>query len=262
MATLSRPDGTKIYYKLFGKDTGRPPLVFVHGWCSRHEIWEPQVKHFRKQHQILVLDRRGHGRSTTVGSGHTALGHAADIAAVTQAVGLKGVVAVGHAGGSPGTLEFIRSNRKQVRAGILVDTYLYSKPIPGDASNPFGALVEGEIKKLRGLKKKSAFRSWYTSFFDNKGDRAAIREIVSEAAKTPDDVKIAELEGMLVDTAAMADDIKQPILWLTADTANQSYIRDHLNNVSFAQVYGAGHFPQSEQPAQTNAMIEAFLARL
>ncbi len=262
MPTLSRPDGAKIYYKVVGKNTGKPPLVLVHGWCSRHEIWEAQVRHFKKYHQILLLDRRGHGRSTTSGSGHTASSHAADIAAVTKVAGLKRVIAVGHAGGSPGTLEFIRTNPKLVRAGVLVDTYLYPKPAPGDASNPFGALVEGEIKKLSGKKKKSAFRTWYTSFFDNKGDRTAIREIVSEAAKTPNDVKVAELQGMLVDTAAMADDIKQPILWLTADMANQSYISEHLKNVSFSQVYGAGHFPQSEQPAQTNAMMEAFLQRL
>ena len=262
MATLKRPDGSKIFYKVIGKKSDRPPLVLVHGWCSRHEIWEQQVRHFRKDHQIVVLDRRGHGRSSTSGSGHTATSHAADIKAVTQAAGRKRVVAVGHAGGSPGTLEFIRANRKLVRAGILVDTYLYPKPKPGDASNPFGALVEGEIQKLSGPKKKAAFRTWYTSFFDKKGDRAAIREIVAEAAKTPDDVKIAELRGMLVDTAATADGINQPILWLTADMANQTYISQHLKNVSFAQVYGAGHFPQSEQPAQTNAMIEAFLARL
>ena len=67
---------------------------------------------------------------------------------------------------------------------------------------------------------------------------------------------------MLVDTAAIASMIRQPILWLTADAANETYIRSHLRNVGFAQVYGAGHFPQFEQPAQTNAMIEAFLARL
>lgn len=262
MPILKRPDGAKLYYKLIGKDTEKPSLVLVHGWCSRHEIWEHQVRHFQKQHQVLLLDRRGHGRSTTSGSGHTATNHAADIAAVTRAAGLKRVIAVGHAGGSPGTLEFIRANPRLVRAGILVDTYLYPKPKRGDGSNPFGALVEGEIKKLRGPKKKSAFRTWYNSFFDKKGDRAAIRKIVAEAAKTPDEVKIAELEGMLVDTAGIADGIKQPILWLTADMANQIYIGEHLKNVSFAQVFGAGHFPQSEQPGQTNAMIEAFLARL
>ena len=122
--------------------------------------------------------------------------------------------------------------------------------------------MDSQIQNLAGPKGKAAFNAWYTSFFDSNGDRAAFRSSVADAAKTPDTVKIAELEGMLVDTAAMADEIKQPVLWLTADTANQSYIRAHLSKVDFAQVYGAGHFPQYEQPAQTNAMIEAFLARM
>lgn len=262
MTTLARPDGTKIFYKIVGKDTGKPPLLFVHGWCSRHEIWNDQVRHFRKNHRILLLDRRGHGRSTTSGHDHDAFGHAKDITAVTKASGLKRVVAIGHAGGSPGTLEFIRSNPRLVRAGVMVDTYLYPKPKPNDKNNAFGALVESQIAKLSGPKAKSAFRTWYTSFFEPRGNRSAIRDIVTEAAKVSDAVKIAELNGMLVDTASIASEIQQPILWLTADTANQAYIRDHLRKVDFAQVYGAGHFPQWEQPGQTNAMIESFIARL
>ena len=63
MAILTRPDGSEIFYKVVGKDTGSLPLVMIHGWCSRHEIWEHQVRHFRKNHRILLLDRRGHGRS-------------------------------------------------------------------------------------------------------------------------------------------------------------------------------------------------------
>jgi hypothetical protein len=32
--------------------------------------------------------------------------------------------------------------------------------------------------------------------------------------------------------------------------------------VQFAEVVGSGHFPQLEVPAQTNAMIETFIAQL
>ena len=262
MPTLKRPDGRKIYYKVVGKDTGRLPLVMIHGWCSRHELWDHQVRHFRKAHEILLLDRRGHGRSTTSGDGHDPAGHAADIAAVTKAAGLKRVVAMGHAGGGPGTLEFIRSNPRIVRAGILVDALLYPQPKLGDPKSPFGMLVGPMLEALRGPKAKSVFRDWYTSFFDAKGDRAAIRAVVAEAAKIPQAVKIADLEGIVVDTAKIADDIRQPILWLTAGAADQAFISKHLCNVGFAQVYGASHFPQFEQPEQTNAMIQAFLERL
>jgi len=63
MAILTRPDGTKLFYKVEGKDTGRPPLVLIHGWYSNHEPWLHQVRYFRRRRHFLLLDRRGHGRS-------------------------------------------------------------------------------------------------------------------------------------------------------------------------------------------------------
>jgi pimeloyl-ACP methyl ester carboxylesterase len=89
-----------------------------------------------------------------------------------------------------------------------------------------------------------------------------VRKIVAEAARVPNTVKAAEIEGLLVDVTAIADGIRQPVLWLTAGAQDQAYVARHLKNVGFAQVYGAAHFPQFEQPAQSNAAIEAFLARI
>lgn len=261
MATLLRPDGTKLFYKLEGKDTGLPPLVFIHGWCSNHEHWHHQVWHFRRRHRILLLDRRGHGRSTTSGIGHDPAGHAADILAVTREAGLKGVIAIGHAGGGPGTLEFVRANPRLVRACIAVDALLYPLPRLRDPKSPFGFLVGGMIDALSRAGSKAVFKKTYSGYFNPQGDRAAARQAVTDAAGTPDAVKIAELEGLMVDTAAIADGIRQPVLWLTAAGADQDYLRSHLKNVAFAQVYGANHFPHFEQPAQTNAMIETFIAR-
>jgi pimeloyl-ACP methyl ester carboxylesterase len=262
MPTLNRPDGTQIYYQLVGNRSGKLPLVLIHGWCSSHELWVHQVKYFGKKHRILVLDRRGHGRSSTCGSGHNAATHAADIAAVTTAAGLKSVVAIGHAGGGAGTLQFIRENPKLVKAGVLIDTSLGTLPKFGDPGSPFGIALAQMVEALKGPESKTAFREMYSRYFNPKGDRKANARAVADAARTPDAVKIAELEGLIVDTAAIADHIVQPVLWLTAGKADQSFIRSHLENVGFAQVSGANHFPHFEQPGQANAMIETFLSRI
>lgn len=262
MPVLARPDGTQIFYKLAGKDTGKPPLVLVHGWCSNHTHWIHQTQYFQRRHQVLLLDRRGHGKSSTCGSGHDAMTHAADILAVTKAAGLKGVVAIAHAGGGAGTLEFIRANPKLVKAGVLIDSGFYPQPTLGDPASPFGFRVGKMIEQLRGPKSKSLFKAMYSDYFDKLGDRAANAKAVAEAATTPDAVKIAELEGLMVDVAAIGDGIQQKVLWLTAAGVDQAFISSHLAKVSFGQVIGAAHFPHFEQPAQTNAMIETFIARL
>ena len=262
MATLKRPDGTQIYYQLVGNRSGKLPLVLIHGWCSNHEVWVHQVKYFGKKHPILLVDRRGHGRSTTSGSGHNAATHAADIAAVTTAASLKSVVAIGHAGGGAGTLQFIRENPRLVKAGVLIDTSLGTLPKFGDPGSPFGNTIAQMVEAVKGPESKRAFREMYSRYFNPRGDRKANARAVAEAAKTADAVKIAELEGLIVDTAAIADHIAQPVLWITAGKADQSFIRSHLKNVGFGQIYGANHFPHFEQPGQANAMIETFLSRL
>jgi pimeloyl-ACP methyl ester carboxylesterase len=115
---------------------------------------------------------------------------------------------------------------------------------------------------LKGPNSKSVFQQIYSRYFNLKGDRKANARAVADAAGTADTVKHGEFEGLTLDTAAIADDIAEPVLWMTAGQADRSFVRSHLKNFGFAQVYGANHFPHFEQPAEANAMIETFLSRI
>jgi pimeloyl-ACP methyl ester carboxylesterase len=108
------------------------------------------VKHFSRSHRILRLDRRGLGRSTTPGTGHTAEQHAADIAEVARAAGVDRVIAIGHAGGGPPTLELTRSYPELVQAAVLVDTGLYPQPSLEDGGTGFGAILSPMLQALAG----------------------------------------------------------------------------------------------------------------
>lgn len=262
MPTINTSDRARLYYRVQGKDAGQPPLILIHGWCSNLGHWDPLVKHFGRRHRILRVDRRGMGRSTTSGQGHTAVQHAADIAEIAKLEGFRRAVVIGHAGGGPTTLELSRSFPRLVKATVMVDSGMYPLPRLGDAKSAFGAVLGGMIDALSDSDARRAFRQMYAGYFGPKCDRAVSRQAVSEAAKTPLPVAIDELRGMAVSTQKLADDIRQPVLWLTAAGVDQDYIRKHLTNVQFAEVVGSGHFPQLEVPAQTNAMIETFIAQL
>jgi pimeloyl-ACP methyl ester carboxylesterase len=75
MPTFKTEDGAELHYEVVGR--GAPPLILIHGWCSNLGHWEHQVRAFRDSHRILRLDRRGLGKSTTPGFGHTPEQHAA-----------------------------------------------------------------------------------------------------------------------------------------------------------------------------------------
>ncbi|HEX7036690.1 MAG TPA: alpha/beta hydrolase, partial [Pseudomonadales bacterium] len=129
MPFLTTPDGARLHYRVQGNQRSlEPTLLFVHGWCSNLEHWRLQARRFARTHRILRVDRRGMGRSTTPGTGHSAKQHAADIAAVAEAAGAGQAVAIGHAGGGASTLELARSYPSLVQAAVLIDTGLYPQP--------------------------------------------------------------------------------------------------------------------------------------
>lgn len=256
-------EGARLYYRLSGKQSEQAPtLVFVHGWCSNSGHWREQVRYFARSHHIVTLDRRGLGRSTTPGAGHTAEQHAKDIEALLKHLSISRMVVIGHAGGGPVALELTRRNARKVRATVMVDSGLYPRANLGTRKTPFAQLLGNMKDQLEGPRGRQAFKKMYQGFFDPRCPKPVAQEAVAEAIQTPMQTVIAEIDVMAVDTARMARDIKKPVLWLTATLADQAYVSKQFSKVQFAQVVGSGHFPQLEVPKQTNAAIETFLAQL
>lgn len=54
-------NGIEMYYAVFGKG---PPVLFIHGGLGHADVWSAQVADLSKDHEVIVADSRGHGRST------------------------------------------------------------------------------------------------------------------------------------------------------------------------------------------------------
>ena len=256
-------DGARLYYRVQGKQVGRRPvLVFIHGWCSNSSHWREQMRYFGRTHRVVALDRRGLGRSSTPGTGHTPQQHAADIVALLRALKIRRVIAIGHAGGGPVTLELTRSNPRLVKATVMIDSGMYPNPNLKTRKTSFAQVLGGIVDALSGPGGRAAFKAMYQGFFGPQCPRDVSRAAVADATATPMETVLKEVDVMAVNTQRMADDIRQPVLWLTAAPVDQAYIAKHLESVQFGQVVGSGHFPQLEVPKQTNAMIETFLSQL
>jgi pimeloyl-ACP methyl ester carboxylesterase len=59
--TFATINGLRLYYERHG-DSGEP-LVFVHGYTGDVTDWRLQIPEFSRDHRLLVMDLRGHGRS-------------------------------------------------------------------------------------------------------------------------------------------------------------------------------------------------------
>lgn len=87
-------DGVKIYYEETGAGT---PILFLHEYGGDRRSWEPQVRHFSRDHRCIVMCARGYPPSdvpddeSLYGQDHAN----ADAVAVLDAAGVEKAIVVG-----------------------------------------------------------------------------------------------------------------------------------------------------------------------
>jgi pimeloyl-ACP methyl ester carboxylesterase len=54
-------NGIRLYYATIGRG---PPVVMLHGGLSNSDYWGHQVEALAPRHKVILVDSRGHGRST------------------------------------------------------------------------------------------------------------------------------------------------------------------------------------------------------
>jgi non-heme chloroperoxidase len=119
MATITTKDGTKIYYKDWGKGQ---PIVFSHGWPLSADDWDGQMLFFgQRGYRVIAHDRRGHGRSGQTWDGNEMNTYADDLAQLFDALDLKDAIMVGHSTGGGEVARYLsRHGSKRVAKAALI----------------------------------------------------------------------------------------------------------------------------------------------
>jgi non-heme chloroperoxidase len=139
MSSITVKDGTRIYYKDWGQG---PVVTFSHGWPLSSDAWDGQMLFLAQNgFRAVAHDRRGHGRSSQPSSGNDMNGYADDLAAVIEALDLKGATLVGHSTGGGEVARYIgRHGTKRVAGAVLLSAV---PPIMlKSATNPEGLPME------------------------------------------------------------------------------------------------------------------------
>jgi len=69
-------NGISIYYAVYGQG---PPVILLHGGLANADYWGNQIKALAPYHTLIVMDSRGHGRSTRDSRPHGYCREAAEI---------------------------------------------------------------------------------------------------------------------------------------------------------------------------------------
>jgi len=244
-------DGTTLHYVTGGQ--GEPAIVFVHGWCSNATHFEAQLTAFSTTHRVLAIDRRGHGASEAPEYGYNAQQHANDLAAVFDHEQIVSAVIVGHAGGCPSVLQFATDAPERCEALVLLDTRISPKAdLRGSESDsPLAQMVSS-------IAEDATFEKIYRGFISDRHPELA-DSVVADALRVPRRVAQEDLSSIAVDTVSLARSVDCPVLWLSAEAADEALLGSILRDVQFQVVSESGHFVQLEVPDQVNAAIVSFL---
>src|SRR5499426_4162734 len=143
MSTVTTNDGVTIFYKDWGPKSAQP-IVFHHGWPLSGDDWDTQMLYFLGQgYRVVAIDRRGHGRSSQVATGHDMDHYAADAAAVVEHLDLKKAIHIGHStGGGEATRYVARHGLPKGRVAKLVLIGAVPPLMLKTAANPGGLPIE------------------------------------------------------------------------------------------------------------------------
>lgn len=109
-------NGAQIYYEAHGQGF---PLVLSHGGWTDTSHWLPNVGPLSKRWQVVVWDRRGCGRSSDPGAGHTWDLWRDDLRGLLEHLGFESAYVGGCSYGALLALELALAEPRLVRALIL-----------------------------------------------------------------------------------------------------------------------------------------------
>lgn len=249
-----------------------PPLVFVHGFGCAHSDWGAQVAHFSPRHQTIAVDLRGHGKSLGSATDCSIERYGADVAEVMRALALPPSILVGHSMGCRVVVEAALQAPAQTLAVILVDGSQFSAAMEAvlqqrfAAPNGYATLVEHLFEEM----------------FTGRSDKSVAASIIERAGRLPRTIG----EKMLADMqrydvgrlASSVASLRVPVMVLQTTYSNEKrerrtmqqgqttpyleMIRASVPSAHVEIVADTGHFPQLDASAQTNTLIERFLAGL
>ena len=262
--TIALPNGETLAYVEMGDPAGKP-VVLIHGYTDNARDWVPLVPYLSKSDRLIIVDIRGHGRSSKPECCYTRLDFAYDIKLLLDALKIDKADIVGHSLGSIITQTFAEYWPERTRKVVLIAST--GGPKPGAPQVKPQLDFASEIKKLKEpIDPDSPFMiAWWDS--PTPVDPDFIRRQRQDAAQIPLRVWLAVLDQGLatMDLQATLPRLKAPtlLIWGSADPIMAPEVRqtliDALPQAKVKIFPGLGHNPFWEDPQGVAGAVNGFL---
>jgi pimeloyl-ACP methyl ester carboxylesterase len=235
-------NGIKIWYAEFGQGE---PVILLHGGLANSNYWGDQVPVLAKHYRVIVMDSRGHGRSTRNEQPYGYDLMASDVIALMDYLKIEKAAIVGWSDGAILGLDIAINHPERL-------TKLFAFAANSDPSgvkdiaqsavfNAYIARAEKEYEKL------SATPNEYKSFLDQ----------ISKMWATQPNWTADQLKSIKVPTWVVDADHDEAI-----KRENTLFMADNIPGAGLLLQPEVSHFSFLQDPQQFNADVLHFLAHM
>ncbi|CAB3792299.1 alpha/beta fold hydrolase [Pararobbsia alpina] len=236
-------DGARIWYTAYGSGA---PVILLHGGLGHSGNWGYQVPELvGSGHRVVLIDSRGHGRSTRDSKPYMYELMASDVLAVMDALQLERAAIVGWSDGACTALILGMKSPKRI-AGVF---YF------GCNMDPTGTKAFVATPVIDRCFNRHA--QDYAELSATPDDFDAFVGAVSEMMKTQPNYSARDLAEIRAPVAIVQSEFDEFI-----KPEHAEYLARSIPGAELILLPGVSHFAPLQRPAQFNRAIHAFLDKL
>jgi len=154
---IAEANGIKISYDIKGKGF---PLILIHGFGSKKEIWKPQIIDFSKKYKTITFDLRGTGKTDRPNYPYTMELFAEDIKDLMDYLKIESTHLIGRSLGGMIAQNFVLKYPQNVKKLVLIATNAIF-----DDESVVDLIINNRIKDIDLLKSDPVKAFWNKSLF-------------------------------------------------------------------------------------------------
>ncbi len=234
-------DGARIFWRSYGAGS---PVILLHGGLANGEYWGNQVPALVRDHRrVILIDSRGHGRSTRDGRPYTYELMASDVIAVMDTLGLERAAVVGWSDGAIIALVMALKYPDRLTRAFAFAANMDPSGVKSDTeTNPTFARFErqcgGDYRRLSAT----------------PGDFAAFQAAIETMWDKEPNYTAADLARIATPVAIVDGDHDEAI-----KRVHTEYLARTIPGARLIILPGLSHFAMLQNPAVFNAAMLGFL---
>jgi pimeloyl-ACP methyl ester carboxylesterase len=235
-------DGARIWYATYGHGS---PVLLLHGGLGNSENWGYQVPVLIDSgHRVVLIDSRGHGRSTYDSRTFSYELMASDVRAVMDAIGLSQAAIVGWSDGAIIGLILAMKN-----AAGVTRVFALGGPMDVSGNKPISPSDEPILGRIMGRHAKD-----YARLSARPADFKAFSGVIGKLMETEPNYNAGDLARIRVPTAIVDGEYDE---FLRRE--HIEYLARTIPGATLIILPGVTHFAPLQRPGIFNAAMLSFL---